>query len=1043
MITTKEKIIPDGFVDKKATLEILDVIVNRLPIVIKEFKVESKIVGTQKLYYKVEDLKKAINEVDEFHQNHYSGKYVYDNLVSSHVVKSNNIEIIPIPEHYRYILRNKYNVKFMNIFYRKKDINDLKQHIDTVKKEGFKIDGFVDRDTVLKMFEVDSPNFFKLKPVVEGFNISTKINYPNIVYKLEDVNKAIDELKDFFEKHYFSSDVVKKVSYNAINSHNIKKIDIPKHYTSLLSKTYNTKNKSTVYKKSQIDELRKELDDRIDEVSESRKIKDIENEKQEQVDNLIKSGKYVDSVETLKRLSFMPTNFKILIAFRKMNYLDYVIVKGKYYYYSVDDIDNIIIKREKFFEEYVPIGSSQCNAYFEEYNTKLRVQSYKLKKYEVPVYCHGCTEKYGPFYSGKGALKISELKDCLDKYKENEDKIIRRKIEGETLFETFLIRLENYAYWEGFNKNSNYTKEKFVNYVQNNLSKKTSKSTADMKIRRYISLGVTLKDILDRYNVGELYLLNDSQINLYMRTIATKQVKIDLYQFLSLVNIDLKKLGLTSKLKFNFGNVEDPRKKENKDMEQLENAEKDLYNFETYAKVFNYLADIDNHIPKIIDELESQNSVAHASLWLYSILHLNNAWRNGDCNRFPELIIKDLIEEYDIKDIKWFENNRLTLPQSKAIIFRVRQWEMRMSKTQINGVFFCSDELSPAFATSVIILHLYKYSNNVISEDEKHKLIMDFGTRNNEVTKSMTKKFFKPAKIKGFKFSSRKFNKSIMTYIYFLANLSGDDKAYIYAQTLRNHIDIKSTAPYVDFDINQVESLGRQLFARGEFGYIPALLAQKVLGNGDVGSFEEMTNQIMNINAVFGDIQNINNTARFLNVIRTETQNVIDMISEKSFEECQEIYTSMCTMSLPSKCGSDIQCLFSKQDCQMPNLDDEDDCACFDCPYHIPSIYALTKLCKNLIDSYKDYLGLPKNIELKDFKNYLLQNPEPKPHLSKKSRMQIGLKIERRKVLLNEAIQKYGEEYIYRCLNIERKIFIELSDIVKLDFYETYPELIN
>ena len=56
--------------------------------------------------------------------------------------------------------------------------------------------------------------------------------------------------------------------------------------------------------------------------------------------------------------------------------------------------------------------------------------------------------------------------------------------------------------------------------------------------------------------------------------------------------------------------------------------------------------------------------------------------------------------------------------------------------------------------------------------------------------------------------------------------------------------------------------------------------------------------------------------------------------------------------------------------------------------------------------------------------------------------MKLGLKIERRKVLLVEAIQKYGKDYVYRCLDIERDTFKFLSDFIKLDFFENYPQLI-
>ena len=1038
MDMTKEKLIEDNFVDRRTAIETLDLCETNLPSVVSAFNIETKLVGAQKLYYNTKDIERAIKEVDEFHKTHYLGKYVYENIVSLDILKRRNINSVSIPAHYKHILRDKYNIKFSTIFYNKKEIDDLKTIIETENQEGIKIEGYLGRDEMIDIFEIVDKTY-KMNKLVQGFGLATQKSKREIFYKEEDVKKAVEELKNFFENHYFSTEVKEMVSNKDIVNNGIEKVDIPKHYSGLLRKTYSGKSGRVAYKKDEIDKLVKKLDDINNALIESKQIESENKKKEENNKKLIESGKYVDSLEAIKILSFAPTNFKLLKTLRDANYLSAVVLKGKYYYYSVEDMKNIIKMREKFFKEYVPIGSYECNKYFEEYQTRFRAHSYKLEKYDVPLYCYGCTEKYGASYSGMGALKIADVKECLKKYEEREKSIIDKSISGETPFETFLIRLEGYAYWEGFKEESPYTKSKFVEYVQKDLSRKVSKKTIDGKIRRHINLGLAIKNMLDRYSTEEVYLLSDSQINLYLRTLEFKTLKCDLYSFLSSVNVDLKKLGLVSKLNFKFNNIINPRKE---DVETLENQEKDLYDFEVYANVFNFLSKVENHIPKILDELKSNGSVVYASVWLYLILHMNNAWRNGDCNRFPELVIKDLIEEYGIDDIGWFENNNLTLAQSHGIIFRVRQWEMRMSKTQMNGVFFCSDELAPAFATAVIILHLYKYNYSTISQNIDSKLIMDFGNDDNDVSKSMINSFFKPANIKGFKFASKKFNKSIMTYIYFIANLSGDSKALVYAKEMRRHLNIDSTTHYVDFDINKVEAMSRQLFERGEFGYIPALLAQKVLGGEEIGSFDEVTNRIQTINAVFNDVQNINNTTKFLNIIRSERQNVIDMISEKSFSECQEILTDMFARNLPSKYGGDIQCLFSKTGCKMPNLDDKDECSCFDCPYHIPSIYALSKLCNSLVNNYKEYLGLPKNIKLKDFRSYLLESPDKSSTLNKKSKMQLGLKIERRKVLLIEAIKKYGAEYVYRCLDIDRDEFKLLSDFVKLDFYEKYPELL-
>lgn len=1025
----------EGYLDKTETFEKLEISQDYIKNIVSGFNIQIKQDG-KKLYYNLEDLENALTEVKNFHKEHYTSKYVFDNLIDKKTIKYFDLNEVTVPKHYGNIKTSTYNNKGIKTYYRKDDIENVLK----------KLSEFIDREETLKMLEIDSDKFV-LKSFVDSFNIRTLKMGVNILYHIDDLNKAIKEITDFYLEHYSYTETAELLGVKTIDKKTTgaESIDIPKHYIGLLSKSFDTKNRFVVFKKSQIDALVNERKEQVIKQTENKKLKDevfeARKKAREDVYSLVKNKEYITRAEALKKLSFSSTSSKTKNILQKLNeegYLKFIEYGGKYYY-DVKDIDIIIKKREEFFKEYVPVGTSS-DIYFKEYDTLYRNHSKKIKQYDMPIYCKGTIE-LGRMHNNSGkVLKISEIKDYLEDYKSDKKVREAKYITGRNDFETFLLRLGEYPEWKnGFDKKCVYTKEKYLEYVNKSLEGKTSKKSKDTKIRQLIELGITIKEMLERHNVDEVFYISDAQINLYLNTLETHSKKYHLYRFLSLTNADFRALGMTSKLRFNFEKIKRP--KLGVSAEGWENAEKDLYDFETYSQVFNYIANIDIHIPKIIEELNDTDSILHASLWLYTMLHLNNAWRNGDCDRFPELVVEDLIEEYEIDSIKWFENNRLTLSQSKAIVFRVRQWEMRMSKTQISGSFFCSDELSPAFATVVIILHLYKYQHSkVIENSDENKLIMNFDNHYNEVTASMLKNFFKPLGIKNFKFSSKKFNKSIMTYIYFLANLSGDNKALIYSAKLRSHMNLNNTSHYIDFGIDKVESLSRQLFLRGEFGYIPALLAQKVLGEGENGTFEEMTNQVMKINAVFGDIQKINTTARFLNIIASEKQNVVDMISEKSFSECQELLTNLFTCDLPSKDGSDIQCLFSKQGCQMPYK--EDDFSCFDCPYHIPSIYALTRLCNNLIDNYKEYLGLPKNIKLNNFKQYLIDNPSTKSRLSIKSRMQVGLKIERRKVILREALNKYGADYIYRCLDIDRQTFIELSNLVKLDFYETYPQLL-
>ena len=316
----------------------------------------------------------------------------------------------------------------------------------------------------------------------------------------------------------------------------------------------------------------------------------------------------------------------------------------------------------------------------------------------------------------------------------------------------------------------------------------------------------------------------------------------------------------------------------------------------------------------------------------------------------------------------------------------------------MDGHFFCSDDLAPALATAIIILTLYR-KNECIEDNEK---LIYFNTKHNQASQGLLNNFFRELKINGFKFKSKKFNKTVMTYITYLANLSGDGKALEYAKYMRSHTNISSTLHYIDFNVKSVERLSKLLFARGEFGYVTSLLLTRING-GEVLDFEEATEQIYKVNKMFGDATKLSTTIGFLNTIRGDRASVAKYISEKSFEECQEILTDLFARKLPSKDGSDVQCLFSKVGCQKTELK-----SCFDCPYHIPSIYALTSLCEILLADMRKY-------------NNTTNIP---------SRYKLALGIHRKKINLSEAVKKFGSEYVFNCLGIDKETFIEiLSEI--------------
>ena len=61
--------------------------------------------------------------------------------------------------------------------------------------------GFIDKKTLFEMFEIDSKQFV-VKRIIEGFNITTAKLGHRFIYKLDDVERAVKEIKDFCSQYY-------------------------------------------------------------------------------------------------------------------------------------------------------------------------------------------------------------------------------------------------------------------------------------------------------------------------------------------------------------------------------------------------------------------------------------------------------------------------------------------------------------------------------------------------------------------------------------------------------------------------------------------------------------------------------------------------------------------------------------------------------------------------------------------------------------------------------------------------------------------------
>lgn len=578
---------------------------------------------------------------------------------------------------------------------------------------------------------------------------------------------------------------------------------------------------------------------------------------------------------------------------------------------------------------------------------------------------------------------------------------------GETYFDTYEKRLGMISDELTKFNSSTYTKEKWFEFAKLKLKPTQSVKTAESNIGQFISMTSNIiNKALEEFDVLEIYSLSSKQLTLVYGW-AGVDAKTRLYYFFKRVEEDVKlqvmKTQSSNKI-FSLNEIEKIRIKEVKDFEKRKSKSseksKEIYDFETYSKLFNFLSNIKLHTKNSVDKILKNKDIKYPSIWLYLMLHLNNAWRHGDVADFPRLHVYDLLSEFEITGLEWFRNNELTLEQSRRLIQRVINQEFRMSKTQINGHFFSSDVLAPSIATAILIIEAFLVSRNVFDPETEYVSLLNFKTKYNEPTKHQLRNFLKGMDDnRDFVFKSKKMNKSVMTFIYHLSNITGDDNALKLVQQLRNHIDPTSPLHYVKFDLEKIEGLTKHLFLRGEFGYIPSLLVQKI--QEKALSFQEMTEQVYLINNVFNGVFKVQSTIGFLNTVNHERSMIMRMIEESSLEECEVFLTDIFTGNLPSR-EENIQCLMSKRGCQRPDLK-----ACLGCSYHIPSIYALTTLCKAILNDIKEY-KVTKNLA---------------------KQMKVVLSFDRKIMVLKEAIHQFGEEYVYSCIGLSEE---ELEDEMEL-----------
>lgn len=699
----------------------------------------------------------------------------------------------------------------------------------------------------------------------------------------------------------------------------------------------------------------------------------------------------IEKNDAIKQLNLTPNSFyKTTALFDIKSEID---KSTGVAYYKKSDIEFILKQREEFGERYLTLDMVK-----NEYGATV---ASKIRGFKAPPFINARELQQTHIVTLYDRVDAEEIASEIERNK------LFHSVAGETPYDTFLMKLSMIDELTYLN-NSVYTNKKWFEYVYGALAvSSASKKTMRNKITALINASRAIDRMLSTYKVNEYYQLTPRLINPYI-TNSSELVSIAISKFSISVFKDLKvKLEESNRLckGYSVNDLESPYSKRFDESKEL--GEVEIYEFDEYKLLFKFLTDIDYHINKILTgdfykNKDDMGRMVYPSIWLYLILHLNNAWRHGDASTFPRIEIADLIYRWKIDSVEWFKNNRLSVNQARILTARVIQKEFLISKTQMNGHFFCSDNLAPAFATAVIILELYLNDMGIFSSDKIDDPLMYFDSVNEEPSDYSICKFFEGSKLDGFGFRSRKMNKTVMSFVFSIVS-KGDNKNRVLeiVRQLRGHTLDASTIPYLKFNIEEIEFLTELLFRRGEFGYITEKLLDMVGMQSKEMEHKSIT--IESINAMFGDYKKVEATIGLAGNFNSDRNKILKMLDGLELDEVIDKLIDIYCQRLPSK-EKNIQCLVSQTGCVKPKEE------CKKCSYHIPSLYALDSILSSLREDVQKYFT-EENIG---------------------NKMKLTASINRKVEVMGEAVSRYGEEVVYNYLQISRNDFLEI--------YENIPD---
>ncbi|MFA2839688.1 hypothetical protein AB1I77_00210 [Bacillus paranthracis] len=594
--------------------------------------------------------------------------------------------------------------------------------------------------------------------------------------------------------------------------------------------------------------------------------------------------------------------------------------------------------------------------------------------------------------------EVQEYKNKIDLQEK-----IKRTISKKLPIEVFEDWLETKEI--SFSKNSAYTEEKWYSYCKEKLSltERNPKSMRNL-IRDLVDCSEYLSDLTKE---KELYSFTSNEINLKLFNSSIGVVKqVQLYSFLKEFHAKLIVYlsGKEEKKKtFDMSRIINPYQYETKE------KPKETYDYKEYMKIYNYIKE-KKHKQKAISDAEriiqgknKEKISYYASSWLYVLTHMGNAWRHGDIMDMPMVDF----ESIGINSLETLKTRDLTKEEAITIVNQVKRKDLKVNKTGATNRFNCPEDLAIPFANAIIICSIIakECTHLIISSEFAETRIIDFGIKNDDKFGQKAHNiFFENFEIDGFQFQNRKMNRTVLVLMYMVLVKKGKGGAALeLSQRLRAHEDFETTNIYLVIPQHELDALSESLFSRKNFGYIPDLMADILLG--DTKDRDQRTKEIITINTTFGGIHKLEATSGFMNRTLAERQKVADQIFNMGIDKVTELMFDLQANVLTSN-EENYQCLVSPN-CQKPHLE-----SCKDCPFAVPNFYAISSLVKDFKTSIFEFVT--------DF--------DPNTFEGEKTRLMNVLYKDLDH--LERAMQRFGEEEVFHFFEGGKEEYNELVDLI-------------